>query len=125
MPKSKKKSAAGPDATTWIVRVVLIVILAAIVIVGLKELGPRQEATASLAAVKGLLANAGEDKAVLKSQVKPLIKGSPKVETVDAKSLNSPLIKTAEKFTWPGIIRSYSMTIGYGLGEDPEVEVVE
>ncbi|HVJ68443.1 MAG TPA: hypothetical protein VM510_10685 [Caulifigura sp.] len=125
MAKSKKQTPKGPDATTWIVRIVLIVVLAAVVVVGLKELGPRQDATASRAAVSGLLANAGEDKGVLKSQVKPLIKGSPKVESVDPKTLNSPLIKTAEKYTWPGMIRSYSMTIGYSLGDDPEVEVVE
>ncbi len=125
MTKSKKKAPQGPDYTSWIIRGVVVVVLGVIVVLGLKELRIRKDATASHAAVSGLLSSAGEDKAVLKSQVQPLLKGTPQVETVDPKSLNSPTIASAEKYIWSGVIRNYSMTIGYNLGNDPEVEVVE
>ncbi len=125
MAKSKKKAPKGPDYTSWIIRGVVVVILAAAVIVGLKELRIRQDATASHAAVSGLLASAGEDKPVLKSQIKPLLKGNPTIESTDHKALNSQTVASAEKYTWPGMLRSYTMTVGYSLGDDPEVEVVE
>ena len=123
MAKSKKVT-AEPGYLQWIVRGVLGLALAVVIVLALKELGIRRQATATHAAVSDLLSNAGEDKAVLKSQIKPLIQGAPQVESADPKSLDSPAIATAERYTWQGVIRNYSMTIGYSLGEDPEVDVV-
>ena len=125
MSKSKASSAKDSGAGTWVVRGILFVVLAVMVVVAMKEFGPRRQASASHAAVADLIAKAGEDKPVFKSQIKPLIQGSPKLESVDPKTIDSPLLKTAERYTWPGLFRTYSLTIGYSLGDDPEVEVVE
>jgi hypothetical protein len=125
MGPSKEASAKQLSTVDLIIRGVLFVVLAALVVVAIKEFGVRGQATASHKAVADLIASAGEDKAVVKSQIKPLIQGSPKLESVDPKSLNAPLLATAERYTWPGMIRDYSLTIGYSLGDDPEVEVVD
>jgi len=125
MSKSKASSAKSSGAGSWVVRVILFVVLAVMVVVAMKEFGARRQASASHSAVADLIAKAGENNAVLKSQIKPLIQGSPKLESVDPKTIDSPLLKTAERYTWPGLLRSYSLTIGYSLGDDPEVEVVE
>src|SRR5688572_18569905 len=125
MSKSKASSVRSSSAGAWVVRGILVAVLAVMVVVAIKEFGARRQASASHAAVAELIAKAGENNAVLKSQIKPLIQGTPKLESVDPKSINSPLLATAERYTWPGLLRSYSLTIGYSLGDDPEVEVVE
>lgn len=113
----------GPGAL--VLRVFLLVALGCLVIVAVKEIGPRWQAAGSHKAVSDRLAKEGETNPLRKSQIKTLIQGSPEVESVDPKSLNSPLLATAERYTWQGLIRSYSLTIGYSLGDDPEVEVVD
>jgi hypothetical protein len=125
MSKSKASSARSSSAGAWVVRGILFAVLAVMVVVAIKEFGARRQASASHAAVAELIAKAGENNAVLKSQIKPLIQGTPKLESVDPKSIDSPLLATAERYTWPGLLRTYSLTIGYSLGGDPEVEVVE
>jgi hypothetical protein len=125
MASKKKKQPESSGAAPWIVRGLIVVALAAVVMIGLKELRARQEAVASHAAVAGLLNAGGEESVVRKSQLKPLLQGNPRLETADGAALNSPTVATAEKYSWPGMIRTYSMTIGYSLGEDPEIEVVE
>jgi hypothetical protein len=125
MSKSKASSARSSSAGAWVVRGMLFAVLAVMVVVAIKEFGARRQASASHAAVAELIAKAGENNAVLKSQIKPLIQGTPKLESVDPKSIDSPLLATAERYTWPGLLRTYSLTIGYSLGDDPEVEVVE
>jgi hypothetical protein len=126
MSASKETSAKKKLSTVdLVIRGFLFVVLAALVVVAIKEFGARGHATASHKAVADLMASAGEDKGVVKSQIKPLIQGTPTLESIDPKSLNSPLLVSAERYTWPGLIRDYSLTIGYSLGDDPEVEVVD
>jgi hypothetical protein len=125
MSKSKESSAKKLGTADLIVRGLLFAVLAVLVVVAIKEFGARSQATGSHQAVYDLLAKEAENNPVKKSQIKPLIQGSPQVESIDPKSLNSPLLATAERYTWPGLIRTYSLTIGYSLGEDPEVEVID
>lgn len=125
MAKTKKAVPKGPDYTSWIIRVVVFAVLGVGIVLGVKELRARQAAQSSLAAVSGQMASASDEKPLLKSQVKPLIVGTPTLETADHKALNAPIVTTAERYTWSGPFRNYTVTIGYSLGADPEVELVE
>jgi hypothetical protein len=122
------KAASKParlSVTAWVIRAVVVVALLAFVGVGLTQTRARQSAVASHAAVAARLASADDGSPLRKSEIQPLLQGAPKMESVDGKSLNSEAVVTAERYTWPGVIRHYTMTVGYGLGSDPEVEVVE
>lgn len=124
MTKSEKKS-AKLSTTSLAIRIVLIVALAALVVLGLKDVRARQAAQASLAAVSAQMDSATDAKPFLKSHIKPLLVGVPTLETADHKAMNEPTLASAERYSWPGAFRSYKLTIGYSLGNDPEVEIVE
>jgi hypothetical protein len=60
---------------------------------------------------------------ILKSQLTPLIQGSPAVSAADPSASGSKVVGvTGEAFTWKGILRNYTVYVGYGTGDDPSVE---
>jgi hypothetical protein len=123
--KSSKAKPKSSDVTPWIIRGVVAAVLVIAAVVVLRDFQAKGAAKSSYAAVKEKVTDEPGKKSLLKSQVRPLLAGAPRSETVDPKSLDKPDLVSAERFDWPGVFRTYSLTIGYGPGDDPEVELVK
>lgn len=117
MPKANKPA---NSSSTMVVRLVVFGILGVLVVLAILDFRAKGQATATADAIQKRM-----EGDVLKSEIQPLIQGSPAVSSIDPKAVPElKIATTAEQYLWKGILRNYTVLLGYGLGDDPPVEIV-
>jgi hypothetical protein len=118
--KSKKSSPA-----VLVTRIAIFGGLGILLALAFIDYRMKSDAEATSAAIRKAVQDKGETEDLLKSEVRDLIKGSPLVLPGDVKALKLPIVQSAESYRWKGVFRTYVVTVGYSLGNDPAVEIVE
>lgn len=117
-----KKSEKSRSPATLITRIVVFGALALLLVLALLDFNAKKSAQGTADAFRNAIDGNPEGE-ILKSQLQPLIQGSPAVSAADPQAVGSKVVGvTGEAFTWKGILRNYTVYVGYGTGDDPSVE---
>jgi hypothetical protein len=118
------KTARAKSSSALIVRLVVFGTLAVLLVLAFLDYRAKQAFTKTTEAFRDAIQQQVKGD-VLKSQLKPLIQGSPTIASVDPKSTKElELAASGERYVWKGILRNYTLLLGYGPGDDPPVEIV-
>jgi len=117
-----KKSEKPKSPATLITRIVVFGALGVLLVLAGLDYRAKKSAQATADAFRKAIDENTEGE-ILKSQLKPLIQGSPTVSAADPSATGSKVVGvTGEAYTWKGILRNYTVYVGYGTGDDPSVE---
>lgn len=123
--KSKKKSAPNTQVRDWSVRGAVALVLVILLVFALQEFGVKQAASGTAAAWRAALSSKSENADLVKSEFdKIAVKGKP-IMTSGKADANTVSAVTANTYVWKGMVRSYTVKVLFGLGNDPPVEVIE
>ncbi|HEY0983373.1 hypothetical protein [Schlesneria sp.] len=122
---SSKDTKAANSAVVWTVRGLVAVTAVVLLFLAWQENQVKQAFSSTNEAWQAALRSSGENTDLTKSQLKAIpAKGNPLV-TSDKAGTNTVGAVDVETFTWKGRLRSYSVKVHYGLGQDPSVELIE
>jgi hypothetical protein len=124
----KKNSKAKPSinpAVVWGVRVAVSVVAAVLLTFAWLEFQVKQAFSSTINAWQMALRSKSENADLTKTEFSKIpLRGNPTV-TSDKAGSNSFAAITVDTFTWKGRMRTYSVKVYFGLGNDPPVEQVE
>jgi len=123
MSEAQKKAKSSPGVL--VARIAIFGGLGILLALAFVDFRMKRNAEATSSAIRKAIQDKGEMHDLTKSELSALIQGSPVVSQTDPRPLDSPVVRTAERYEWRGMFRTYIVTVGYSLGTDPAVEIVE
>jgi hypothetical protein len=125
----KKKSSAPPPSNKMVQHVVRLAVGALLVILLLLAIGDmskKRAAEATSLAWRTALASKSMMDELKKSELDAMIQGAPdRSECPKTEFQDQKLVQSAERFVWRGTFRRFEIRVGYSLGADPAVEVID
>lgn len=131
-PRQNSKNKSGANSATaanlavvWAVRVAVAVVAVVALSLAWQEFQVKQAFSSTNEAWQSALRSKGENADLTKSEFSKIpVTGSPTVTTGKA-GPNSFAAVNVDTFTWSGRLRSYTVKVYFGLGNDPPVEQIE
>ena len=128
-PETQKRSTAGNSAAkrSMVIRVVVWGSLAVMAVLTLLDVRSRMAAQRTRDAwIAALDQKVDSNRDLRQSELEPLIAGSPRLPpTKEPADRHQRICRDVLRYTWPGILRSYTVSVYLGLGEDASVEFIE
>lgn len=123
--KGTRKSASNTQVRDWSIRGAVAVVLVILLVLALQEFGVKQAASGTAAAWRGALRSKSENADLVKSEFDRItVQGKPSM-TSDKAEANTVAAVTTNTYVWKGMVRSYTVKVLFGLGNDPPVEAID